>query len=261
MGKHRLYIDEVGNHDLRTSRHDENNRFLSLTGLIVSLDYVRDVLHPAIEDLKRRHFGDHPDDPIILHRKELLNRRPPFQALRDPGVRAAFDLELMTLIQDLNYTVITAVIDKWEHFDRYKVWLYDPYHYCMRVILERYVLDLQARSARGDVMAESRGGREDMRLKAEFQHIYTNGAEVGSDVFAARLTSGQLKVKPKSANIAGLQLADMIAHPSFATAKAIHFGQPIPDNFGGEIGRILEDSKYRRKWDGRIEGYGRKWLP
>lgn len=261
ISKCRLYIDEVGNHDLRASRENENNRYLSLTGLIISLDYVRDFLHPALESLKRRYFGEHPDDPIILHRRELVNQRPPFEVLRDPNMRAAFDLEILALVRDASFMVITAVIDKWEHVDRYRVWQDDPYHYCLRVMLERYVMELQSRGARGDVLAESRGGKEDRRLKEEFQRVYVGGANVGHAAFVERLTSSQLKLKPKSANIAGLQLADMIAHPSFIATKARHEGKPLPTNFGGQIATILEATKYRHRADGTIEGYGRKWLP
>jgi uncharacterized protein DUF3800 len=211
--------------------------------------------------LKRKYFGEHPDEPIILHRKELVNKRPPFQALRDKEVEEDFNSELIGLIEDLDYVVITSVIDKREHLDRYQIWTYDPYHYCLMVILERYVLWLLAKGARGDVMAESRGGREDRRLKDEFERIYDSSAAVGNNRFAEHLTSSQLKVKPKTANIAGLQLADMIAHPSFVATKARHEGHPLPDNFGGRIAAVLEQSKYRRWWDGRINGYGRKWLP
>jgi hypothetical protein len=261
MAKYRLYIDEVGNPDLGASRINENNRYLSLTGLIISLDYVRDVVHPRLEDLKRRFFGEHPDEPIILHRRELVNQRPPFQALRDPDVRDAFNAELMTLIEELIYKVVTAVIDKREHLDRYGGWAEDPYHYCLKVIVERYVLELHGRGLRGDVMAESRGGKEDRRLKDEFASIYLTSAAVGNNRFAERLTSSQLKVKPKSGNIAGLQLADMIAHPSFVATKARHEGAELPNNFGGRIAAVLEASKYRCGWTGLIDGFGRKWLP
>jgi hypothetical protein len=260
MAKYRMYVDEVGNPGLGPSTVDKN-RYLSLTGVILSLDYVRETLHPRFEDLKRRYFGEHPDDPITLHRKELVNQRPPFQALQDRAAREAFNAELMALIEGLTYTVVTAVIDKREYLDKYKVWLYDPYHYCLMVVVERYVLWLHGLGERGDVMAESRGGGEDRRLKDEFERIYQTSAAVGNNRFAERLTSRQLKVKPKSANIAGLQLADMIAHPSFVATKARHEGQPLADNFGGRIAAVLEATKYRRRWDGQIDGYGRKWLP
>jgi len=36
--KHRLYIDGVGNSDLQAARTNPNHRYLSLTGVIVSLD-------------------------------------------------------------------------------------------------------------------------------------------------------------------------------------------------------------------------------
>ncbi len=75
------------------------------------------------------------------------------------------------------------------------------------------------------------------------------------------LTSKQLKMKPKSDNIAGLQLADLIAHPSFHVMLAYRAGKPLTDNFGGKIGKILEDSKYIRSFSGQIDGWGRKWLP
>ena len=64
-------------------------------------------------------------------------------------------------------------------------------------------------------MAESRGGKEDRRLKDSFERLWINGTEyVEQDQFQRRLTSRQLKVKTKSNNISGLQLADLLAHPS-----------------------------------------------
>jgi hypothetical protein len=259
--KYRLYIDEVGNPGLGAGLTG-NERYLSLTGAIIALDHVRDDVHPRLEAIRNRYFDSHPDTPVIFHRKELVNQRRPFQALQDPNVKALFDADLLQLIRDLDYTVITAVIDKLEHLQRYGGWAMDPYHYCLVVILERYALWLTERQAQGDVMAESRGGGEDRRLKAEFSRIHMNGTpNIPHAQFVARFTSSQLKVKPKSSDIAGLQLADLIAHPSFIATKARHDGRALPANFGGQIAQVLEASKYRRSWNGRIEGYGRKWLP
>ncbi len=144
--KHRIYIDEVGNPDLE-STDNPNHRFLSLTGVIIDLAHVEAVLHPQLEDLKSRYFGAHPDDPIIFHRKEMVNAKPPFEALKDPEVLRQFDGELLGLMRSWDYTVISVCLDKKRHKETYRTWRYDPYHYCLAVLLERFVFFLNARTA------------------------------------------------------------------------------------------------------------------
>jgi len=212
--KYRIYIDEVGNPDLGSS-DDPNHRFLSLTGIILQLDYVKSVLHPQMEALKARYFDYHPDELIVFHRKEMVNAVSPFQNLKDPNIRTKFDRDLLTLLHSWQYVVISVCLDKKKHKDTYTTWRYDPYHYCLAILLERYVLFLERTKARGDAMAESRGGKEDRRLKASFNRLCEQGTDyVAGDRFQIVLTSTQLKVKSKANNIAGLQLADLIAHPS-----------------------------------------------
>ena len=62
--KHRLYVDEVGNPDLESS-DNPNHRFLSLTGIILELAYVQEVVHPQVEALKAKYFHSHPDEPLV----------------------------------------------------------------------------------------------------------------------------------------------------------------------------------------------------
>ena len=259
--KYRLYIDEVGNSDVNASR-EPNHRYLSLTGIIVDLSHVAGTMHPEIEKLKTDFFGQHPDEPLILHRKELVNRQPPFSALRNPAVELSFNNSLLGLINTLDYKVLTVVIDKLQHLEQYQVWRYDPYHYCMEVLIERYAKWLKRNGAAGDVLAESRGKREDLRLKAAFSRIHERGTRyVGQEVIQDVLTSKELKVKPKANNIAGLQLADLLAHPSYKCALARKLNQRLAENFGGRVAAILEESKYDRSTSGTIDGWGRKWLP
>lgn len=259
--KYRLYVDEVGNPDLKSSR-DPNHRYLSLTGVIFELQYVQDFFGPKLEGLKRKYFGSHPDDPVILHRKELVNRRHPFHALRNPDTEAAFNSDLLDLLTDSEFTAITVVIDKFEHNERYRKWQYDPYHYCLKVLVERFVLWLRAVDTQGDVMSEARGGKENQRLKEAFKRVFNLGSEyVEASVFQDRLTSRELKVKQKANNVAGLQLADLVAHPSFKAALAKRNNEALPDGFGRRITEVLEATKYYRNSRGKIEGWGRKWLP
>jgi hypothetical protein len=263
MALYRVYIDEVGNHDL-VHADDPNQRFLSLTGVILESQYTLKVLQPEMAQLKREFFQRDPDEPVIFHRKELVNKRPPFHALRDPQVEREFNAALLLALARWEYHAITVVIDKLEHRDRYQVWHYHPYHYCLAVLLERFVLFLHYDNHRGDVMVESRGGKEDRKLKDSYIRLYREGTDyVSIERWQQRLTSRELKVKPKSANVAGLQLADLIAHPSRREILIEH--QLITDDraiFGDQICATLCEGKYlRHSRTGQIEGYGKKLLP
>ena len=256
--KYRIYIDEVGNSDLESS-DNPNHRFLSLTGVIISLEQVSDVISKQMEALKVKYFRSHPDEPVIFHRKEMLNAKMPFECLRNPQIRRDFDIELLKLLEEWDYTVNSVCLDKKKHKEKYNVWRYDPYHYCLKVLLERYYYFLRGAGARGDVMAESRGGKEDRRLKDSFSRLFQNGTEfISCDQFSNVLTSRQLKVKMKSNNICGLQLADLLAHPSRNEILSENnlLDKDLPP-FAQRIIRILQ-RKYYQDEDGNK--YGKKFL-
>lgn len=132
MTKYRIYIDEVGNPDLGSS-DNPNHRFLSLTGVILDLGHVERSVHPQMEAIKSRFFRSHPDDPVIFHRKEMVNFRPPFESLKEDELRGRFDAELLDLLAAWQYTVISVCLDKKKHKETYTTWRYDPYHYCLAV--------------------------------------------------------------------------------------------------------------------------------
>jgi hypothetical protein len=255
---YRIYIDEVGNSDLESS-DNPNHRFLSLTGVILKTDYAGAVVHPQMEALKKKYFhSHHPDEPVIFHRKELVNAKPPFEALRDAGIKESFDNQFLTLLRQWEYTVITVCLDKKSHKETYCTWRHDPYHYCLAVLLERYVFFLNVHGSRGDVMAESRGGKEDKRLKSAFHRLWEEGTQyVIQDQFQKALTSRELKVKSKANNIAGLQLADLVAHPSRNEIISEQSTETVKISiFAKEVIKILQTKYYQR--EGKV--YGKKLL-
>ena len=256
--KYRMYVDEVGNSDLESS-DNPNHRFLSLTGVAVDLDYVKSSLHPEMESLKGDFFsGHHPDKPVIFHRKEMMNRRGSFVELRTELTREKFDRELLKCLRDWKYTVFSVCIDKKKHKETHTTWRYDPYHYCLKILLERFVLFLKRLGAVGDVMAESRGGKEDKRLKDSFKRIWIEGTEnISCEIIQDHLTSKELKVKPKTNNISGLQLADLLAHPS--RNEILAENGRLPRNlapFGQKVVNIIQ-GKYDRLKD-RV--FGKKFI-
>ena len=263
MTLYRVYIDEVGNHDL-THADDPNQQFLSLTGVILESEYTLQVVQPEMDQIKREFFQRDPDEPVVFHRKELVNKARPFHALRDPDVEQRFNTALLTALARWDYRVITVVLDKKAHRDQYQMWNYHPYHYCLEVLLERFVLFLHSHHHRGDVMVEARGGKEDSKLKDSYTRLYERGTDhIPAERWQERLTSRELKLKPKTANVAGIQLADLIAHPS--RREVLIESRLLVDDrdiFGDQICAILRQSKYYRNLrTGQIEGYGKKLLP
>ena len=252
-----MYIDEVGNSDLNSSENPLH-RFLSLTGVIIDLEYIRDIVFPNMEKLKAKYFNYHPDEPIIFHRKELINAKHPFEVLRNEKIKESFDSDLLAYLREWEYFAVTVCLDKKSHKDTYKAWRYDPYHYCLAILLERYFFFLSSKHVQGDVMAESRGGKEDKRLKASFLKLWKEGTPyIAPEKFHEVLTSKQLKVKPKANNISGLQLADLIAHPSrneILRENNLLERQVAP--FAEKVIAILQKKYYQK--EGRL--YGKKFL-
>lgn len=256
----RLFVDEVGNDDLSTP----SERFLSLTGITTKLHGHDNQITPAIEALKSRVFGHNPPQyPVILHRREIRRREKPFDCLQDGAVNADWEASILELIDSLPYIATTVLIDKLEHTQRYPVWQFHPYHYCMRALVERYVLWLNRHGLTGDVVVEPRYKRQDKRLKNSFNYIYDHGTEnIPVTTVQRCLTSRELKFRAKDANVCGLQLVEMIAHPSHQSIKARIMGEPMTAPFGKRVVKILEQSRYSRNpKNGAIEGWGQKKLP
>jgi len=258
--RYRLYIDESGDHVFR-HLEQPSHRYLCLLGCFFrGADYLR--FHQGLQEFKQTHIPHSPDDPVILHREDIINRRGPFWRLRDPAVAHAFDEELLRLVSDARFRVIAIVIDKKALQDKYPEPSH-PYHLAMGFMLQRYCGLLNHINRRGDVLAESRGGTEDRLLKDSYARTYARGAWMRRAAFFQQaLTSHQLKVKPSSANISGLQLADLLGHP--IRQAILTEDCRVSERLGPFASRLVQvaQAKFNRHlYDGRIEGYGKVLFP
>jgi len=194
---------------------DPAARYLSPTGVVVEASYYREVFHPDFVSFRQSVLPHSPDDPIILHRRDIVRRRGPFSALRDPVRGQQFDDALVRFLESHEFELFTVVLDKQGHLVRYeRPW--EPYPYCLTVLLERFRGFLANRGlpSVGDVMAERRGKREDRALAAEYRRLYEGGTRyLAPKKMQAFLSSRELKLKDKSADVCGLQIADLLAHP------------------------------------------------
>jgi hypothetical protein len=258
---YRLYVDEVGNDDLGHV-HQDANRFLSLTGVAMRLDHSRDHCIPRLNALKANIFQHDPEMPIILHRTDIVGRRGPFGILANDQVRANFDAGLLRCMADLEYAVMTAVIDKRGMMQQLHWNNRHPYHYLMEILVEKYAQWLERKQATGDIMPEERKGKKDIELQRAYTSVRTWGTKfVPPQQMRRRLPASQLKFRAKADNVAALQLCDLIAHPSYIHVRdqqghAVNVGP-----YAVQVVQILQATKYDRSWDGRIDGYGIKYLP
>lgn len=258
---YRLYVDEVGT-DSTTDLDSDDNRYLSLTGVVMKVSVARDDLSPKMEWIKCNIFDHDPDEPLILHRRKITQKKGQFGILNAPEKCALFDKALLRLMKVCDYKVITAVIDKLEASKKDKWREKHPYHYLMQIMTEKFARFLDRQNAFGDIMPEGRMGKKDKYLQEAYDAVRHDGLYYYRPAqICYRIPSASLKYRYKKDNIPGLQLADLIAHPSHMSIRArkghdVHLGK-----FAKEVETILHASKYDRSATGTIHGYGVKYLP
>lgn len=259
---YRLYVDEHGTDDV-SSVEGDNERYLSLTGVAMKVATARDVLAPALAQLKADIFDHDPDDPIILHRKKIVKGNGSFGILdKDPGLRVAFDKRIKGIKASTDYRVITALIDKRAMLRKINWTNKQPYHYLMEVLAEKYALFLMRMGSSGDIMPEARMGKSDERLQAAYLRVRGSGTYyVSAAQMREKIPSSNLKFRVKKDNVAGLQLADLLAHPSHMIVREKMGHAVTLGAYCSEMKALLVNHKYDRSQWGKVAGYGMKWLP
>jgi len=135
-----MYVDENGHETLRGNLENDNNRFLCLTGVIMRLSEHK-ILEQKLNDLKSQIFGS---ADIILHRRELISGKPPFEILKDDNIRDNYNSGILKIVSDLQYRVIAILIDKKAHVDKYGILkAHNPYALALEFLMQRYQYWLQ----------------------------------------------------------------------------------------------------------------------
>lgn len=258
---YRLYLDETGVEAIKRL-HSDRFRYLSLSGVVMKLEHARDYLAPSFDKIKADIFDQDPDARICFHRTDIMQCKGPFEPLKKQESRDTFDDRILRVMSDCEYRLITVLVDKaWmveqEHYQNTH-----PYHYLMEILVEKYALLLNRMNSTGDIMPEARGKRQDKELQAQFKRCRDKGTRYASvDLISRKIPFSKLKFRTKKDNSAGLQLCDLLAHPSHYTIRQklgheVHLG-----DFCESVSKILLDRKYDRGSYGNVMGYGMKSVP
>jgi hypothetical protein len=255
---YRLYIDESGDNTIR-DLDNPARRFLGLTGVILPYSLEALDFNRAIEALKDKHFVVHPDEHVILHREDIVNFRGPFVQVKEDDKKIAFGCATLELMRGAVFTLITVVIDKKRQFEQYGVNAYDSYNFGLTAMLERYCGWLGHFGFNGDTVAEGRGRTHDNSIKEVYQAFYGGGSAYRSvDQVQGVFNCDFLKIRSKDANLAGLQLADLLANPSrrqILMEKGIIADERT--DYTKEVCKIMDARYYRHPDTGRVWGFGK----
>ncbi len=240
-----LFLDESGDHNL--SIIDPAYPLFVLGGIIVDLEYAEKVMEPALTAFKEEIFGT---ADMILHTADITRNRNGFECLKDVAVRSRFYDHLNRLMAELEYKVVACVVRKEEHLQRYGVAALDPYMLSLDILVERFCMEIGNVQNGGMIIAEKRGGLLDRQMELAWINLKVQGTQFmqAKDI---RHRIQALHLRGKKENIAGLQLADLVVSP---------IGRKVLGKETREDWNIIE-RKFRRSWNGRVDGYGLVVLP
>jgi hypothetical protein len=238
-----VFVDESGDHGL--DRVDSGYPVFVLAFVIVAKEDYVSVITPDLQRLKLKYFGH---DNIIFHERDIRRGYGPFKGLNTKERKLAFLEDLNEVMKRSPITVVASVIDKNALKEKY-IDPANPYDLALGFGLERITRHLEdlGQAATTFVTMERRGRREDDQLELEFRRVRD-----GRNILDERLPLEPVFAS-KHANLAGLQLADLVARPI-----GLHRLRPDQENRAYEI---VATKLRRRPHDGKVEGWGVKHFP
>ncbi|MGH8010538.1 MAG: DUF3800 domain-containing protein [Candidatus Binatia bacterium] len=203
-----MFLDESGNHDLR--RINPKYPVFVLGGVIVDRAYVRNTIEPQMRQFKMTHFGR---DDVVLHTVAMGRGRGDYAFLANPAKRGAFYADLNALLLRWDYKVVVCVFELPRLIAQHTQPA-DPYHDGLEILVERFCQELGNDDDAGYICAEKRNPGLDRELLAAWERLTSSGVrarQARAEEIDRKIVD--LSLKDKAANMAGLQLADLVVTP------------------------------------------------
>ncbi len=247
-----LYIDETGDHSL--SKIDPSYPIFALIGVIADQEYHDGELSNSLDVFKERHFGT---KDIVLHAQEMTHpqnsRNNLYLKFLDVDFRRRFYQDFESFLKSIHISIVACVIMKNEHFANYGLAAKDPYLISFDNLINRLVFDLSGKQ-KGQIIAEGRNSILDNQLEIAYLTARIEGTDKVQPSELRFKLGRSIEFRSKSDNVAGLQIADMVASPI-----ARHYlGKP--ERVGHQISYDSVFSKVRNS-NGHWENIGITILP
>jgi Protein of unknown function (DUF3800) len=199
-----VYVDESGDHSLASI--DREYPVFVLALCIFHKRHYSEKIVPAVEKLKFNYFGH---DSVVLHENEIRKQKGLFAFLAQRAVRDAFMGQLTSIMDASNFILIACVVDK-ARLPKSEGASSNPYHIALGICMEAlraFLAEKQQDGLKTHVVVECRGKKEDAELELEFRRICDGNNPSG------KVLPFDIVFADKKTNLAGLQLADLVARP------------------------------------------------
>lgn len=211
FSKYIIYADESGSPVLGADAKDFP--VFVLVFVIVEKKHYAEELVPKVQMLKFDSVGH---DQLILHERDIRRQANSFAFLQvSEAVRQRFIDRTTTIIEEADFTLCCAIIDKAKLTSRYpNPW--SPYNLALTFCMEKAAKALLKRNERNvevTVVFEARGANEDQHLELEFRRIAAGKPTVGKPEAEVPLFEWEPLFVDKRSNSTGLQIADLAARP------------------------------------------------
>jgi nitrogen regulatory protein PII len=196
-----VYVDESGDHHL--VRNDEEYPVFVLAFCIFNKPQYNEKTIPLLNNLKFDFWGH---DLVILHSHKIRKQKEEFAILGNLPTMERFVGKLNTIISNTDFSIIATVIDKRLLRSQFANSI-SPYNLGLLFCLEQatfFLEECEQQSKMTYIVVEGRGKKEDAELELEFIRIKSR---------LNNLAKFQIVFADKKINNAGLQIADLIAHP------------------------------------------------
>ena len=199
-----VYVDESGDHSLASIDPDYPVFVLALC--VFHKRHYAEKIIPAVEKLKFNYFGH---DSVVLHEHDIRKQKGDFAFLSHLPTRLEFVGQLSSIMVASNFILIACVVDK-TRMSKSEGASTNPYHIALDICLESlrdFLAEKKQDHLQTHLVVECRGKKEDRELELEFRRI-RDGSALGN-----RQLPFEIVFADKKTNLAGLQLADLVARP------------------------------------------------